>query len=538
MYEYPQGVEGGALVQDSLLLIAWEKTLKDLREIGVNPANMAALEQIKPLGRIESTVLFSTPNSWIKDLVESRLIGLVTTNLSTALSCPVRIALTVETPLESPPTVPVQTSPKIESFPHPFVRTVENRPVETVEKPVERTNPESTQIKSPARKSSERQEKPRSRHEERTPLLTPGERERLADKAGLNPKYTFESFVIGPSNRFAHAAAEAIAEAPAMAYNPLFIYGGSGLGKTHLLHAIGNYAIQLNQRLHVQYVNSEEFTNDFINSIRQDKIEDFQHRYRAVDLLLIDDIQFIQGKEQTMEEFFHTFNSLYNANKQIVITSDLPPKSMPDLEDRLRSRFEWGLLTDVQPPETETRAAILLMKSAAEGLEVPNEVANYIARHASSNIRELEGLLVRVGAYANLSKSPITEDLARMALKDLVVNPEETVIHSTLILGKTAEYFELPITELTGRSRTRVINTARQIAMYLCREMTSLSLPKIGERFGGRDHTTVINAIKKIKEQMNEEAEMYNHINELTTRIKQEARNQGREIGYLDGQLE
>ncbi|MEJ2579840.1 MAG: chromosomal replication initiator protein DnaA [Kineosporiaceae bacterium] len=346
-----------------------------------------------------------------------------------------------------------------------------------------------------------------------------------AEPARLNPKYTFETFVIGSSNRFAHAAAVAVAEAPAKAYNPLFVYGESGLGKTHLLHAIGNYAHSLYPGVRVRYVNSEEFTNDFINSIRDDKASAFQRRYRDVDVLLIDDIQFLQGKVQTMEEFFHTFNTLHNANKQVVITSDMPPKQLAGFEERMRSRFEWGLLTDVQPPDLETRIAILRKKAIGERLQVHDDVLEYIGSKISTNIRELEGALIRVTAFASLNRQQVDLSLAEIVLKDLIPADNAPEITAALIMAQTAAYFGLTIEDLCGTSRSRVLVNARQIAMYLCRELTDLSLPKIGQQFGGRDHTTVIHADRKIRHLMAERRSTYNQVTELTNRIKQAARS-------------
>jgi chromosomal replication initiator protein len=315
-----------------------------------------------------------------------------------------------------------------------------------------------------------------------------------------------------------------VAEAPAKAYNPLFIYGDSGLGKTHLLHAIGHYARNLYPSVRVRYVNSEEFTNDFINSISEGKAGAFQRRYREVDVLLIDDIQFLQGKEQTMEEFFHTFNTLHNANKQIVLTSDLPPKQLNGFEDRMRSRFEWGLITDVQPPDLETRIAILRKKSANDKLQAPDDVHEYIASKISTNIRELEGALIRVTAFANLNRQQVDLSLAEIVLKDLITDDDQADITATAVIGQTAAYFGLTIEDLCGSSRSRVLVTARQIAMYLCRELTDLSLPKIGQAFGGRDHTTVMHANRKIRELMAERRSIFNQVTELTNRIKQESR--------------
>jgi chromosomal replication initiator protein len=349
---------------------------------------------------------------------------------------------------------------------------------------------------------------------------------REIEPARLNPKYTFDSFVIGSSNRFAHAAAVAVAEAPAKAYNPLFIYGGSGLGKTHLLHAIGHYAQRLFPGAQVRYVSSEEFTNEFINSIRDGKADGFRRRYRDVDVLLVDDIQFLANKEQTQEEFFHTFNTLHNQNKQIVISSDRAPKQLVTLEDRLRNRFEWGLITDIQPPELETRIAILRKKAVQEGLNAPAEVLEYIASRIQTNIRELEGALIRVTAFASLNRSSVDLSLAELVLKDLVPAGEDPEISATTIMAETAAYFGLSMEDLCGASRSRVLVTARQIAMYLCRELTDLSLPKIGQQFGGRDHTTVMHADRKIRSLMAERRSIYNQVTELTNRIKSQSRRE------------
>ena len=335
----------------------------------------------------------------------------------------------------------------------------------------------------------------------------------------LNPKYTFDNFVIGQSNRFAHAAAVAVAEAPAKAYNPLFIYGDSGLGKTHLLHAIGDYALSLYTGIRVRYVSSEEFTNDFINSIANNRGSAFQARYRDVDILLIDDIQFLQGRAETQEAFFHTFNTLHDHDKQVVITSDVPPRHLTGFEDRMRSRFEWGLITDVQAPDLETRIAILRKKAQSERLLVPDDVLEYIATKVSSNIRELEGALIRVSAFANLNRSTLDISLAQTVLRDIVDQDDANVISPTDIITATAQYFRLSVDDLYGSSRSQSVATARQIAMYLCRERTNLSLPKIGQLFGNRDHTTVMYAYKKISELMKERRSIYNQVSEITTQL-------------------
>ena len=342
-------------------------------------------------------------------------------------------------------------------------------------------------------------------------------------ETSLNRRYTFDTFIIGASNRFAHAAALAISEAPARAYNPLFIWGESGLGKTHLLHAAGNYAQRLFPGMRVKYVSTEEFTNDFINSLRDDRRVAFKRSYREIDVLLVDDIQFIEGKEGIQEEFFHTFNTLHNANKQIVISSDRPPKQLATLEDRLRTRFEWGLITDVQPPELETRIAILRKKAQMERLDVPDDVLELIASSIERNIRELEGALIRVTAFASLNKTPITTSLAEVVLRDLVADAGTMQISAAVIMAATADYFDTTVEELRGPGKTRALAQSRQIAMYLCRELTDLSLPKIGQAFG-RDNTTVMYAQRKILGEMAHRREIFDHVKELTTRIRQRSK--------------
>ncbi len=344
--------------------------------------------------------------------------------------------------------------------------------------------------------------------------------EGLSSVAGLLGKYTFDTFVIGPSNRFAHAAALAAAETPGTQYNPLFIYGGVGLGKTHLLQAIGNYALRNHPTLKVRYLTLESFTNDFINSLRDDSIEGFKNRYRTVDVLLIDDIQFLQKKEQTQEEFFHTFNALYDAQKQIVISSDRHPKGLATLEDRLVSRFEWGLITDIQPPDLETRVAILRKKVRADGITLADDdVLMLIASRVPTNIRELEGCLIRVVAFSSFTKRPIDVDLAREVLKDIPETPS-TRVTIDLILSTVAEVTGVSITEITGDKRSRPVVESRHLVMYLARELTDSSLPKIGDRIGGRDHTTVLHAVEKIAKLMREDREMYNRVQRLTTKVK------------------
>jgi chromosomal replication initiator protein len=338
----------------------------------------------------------------------------------------------------------------------------------------------------------------------------------------FHPKYSFESFVIGSSNRFAHAAALAIAEAPAQTYNPLFIYAGAGLGKTHLLHAIGRSAHERHPELVTRYISSEQFMNEFILALQRRTIPDFHRRYRAADLLLVDDIQFLEGKERTQEEFFHTFNALH-PRSQIVITSDRPPKRIPTLEERLRTRFEWGLITDIQPPDLETRLAILQRKAETEGLAIPLEVMSFIATRIQTNIRELEGALIRVAAYASFTNSLTDVAAAQTALRSLLPDAAETRVTPELVIAAAAEYFDITPEAIRSPSRSRPLVNARQVSMYLCRELTDLSLPKIGKHFGGRDHTTVLHATTKVRRQLQEEDTWYEQVNELTARIRQHA---------------
>ncbi|MUK88131.1 chromosomal replication initiator protein DnaA [Ornithinibacillus sp. L9] len=339
-------------------------------------------------------------------------------------------------------------------------------------------------------------------------------------KTMLNPKYTFDTFVIGSGNRFAHAASLAVAEAPAKAYNPLFIYGGVGLGKTHLMHAIGHYVREHKKDAKVVYLSSEKFTNEFINAIMDNKTINFRNKYRNVDILLIDDIQFIAGKESTQEEFFHTFNALHEENKQIIISSDRPPKEIPTLEDRLRSRFEWGLITDITPPDLETRIAILTKKAKAEGLDIPNEVMLYIANQIDTNIRELEGALIRVVAYSSLVNKDIDAALAADALKDIIPSSKPKVVTIKGIMEVVGEKYNVKIDDFLAKKRTKSIAFPRQIAMYLSREMTDFSLPKIGEEFGGRDHTTVIHAHEKVSKMMEKDTLLSKEIDEIKEQIK------------------
>lgn len=340
------------------------------------------------------------------------------------------------------------------------------------------------------------------------------------EKPCLNSKYTFDTFVVGNSNRFAHAASQAVAESPAKAYNPLFIYGGVGLGKTHLMHAIGHQILEQDPSCKVVYLSSEKFTNELISSIRDDKNVQFRNKYRTMDVLLIDDIQFIAGKERTQEEFFHTFNALHDANKQIVISSDRPPKEIPTLEERLRSRFEWGLITDIQPPDFETRIAILQKKAMMEGLKVPNDVINFIATKIQTNIRELEGALIRIVAYSSLTDNPIDLNLSKEVLKDLLPETKPKEVNAQRIVEEVGNYYSIKTEEFKSKKRTKDVAFARQVAMYLCCDLTDLSLPKIGEEFGGRDHTTVIHARDKIQSEIEKDHQLSLVIDNLKNKLQ------------------
>ena len=468
----------------------WATAIASLADGSLTPQQRAFVALTRPLGLVEDTALIAAPNEFTKDVLETRLRPMVVEALSATLGREIRLAVTVDPSID--PTLDDATDVAADA-----------------------TYADSTEAVAAVVTRGRREDS------SRPGTGSPGTR---SEDGRLNDKYTFETFVIGSSNRFAHAAAVAVAEQPARAYNPLFVYGGSGLGKTHLLHAIGHYARTLYKGTRVRYVSSEEFTNEFINSIRDDKAASFQRRYREVDILLVDDIQFLSGKVQTQEEFFHTFNTLHNANKQIVVTSDLPPKQLPDFEDRMRSRFEWGLITDVQPPDLETRIAILRKKSMQERLVAPPEVLEYIASKISSNIRELEGALIRVTAFASLNRQAVDLAITEVVLKDLLPSDTGPEITAGQIMAASAQYFGVTVDDLCGSSRSRVLVTARQIAMYLCRELTDLSLPKIGQAFGGRDHTTVMHADRKIRQLMAERRSLFNQVTDLTSRIKSQPR--------------
>ena len=467
------------------LTSVWTQLVEDL-----SPSHRAWLTSSQPVTLHENTAIVAVPDDFTRSQLESRLRPRLEDGLSRTLGYSVRIAVTVD---------PALVDDDLEEADGD---TTAGFGLSGTHEPSAIPRPSSMAV------------------------IGGNQSNGTGRDTRLNPKYVFETFVIGSSNRFAHAAALAVAEAPGKAYNPLLVYGDSGLGKTHLLHAIGHYVRSLFTGARVRYVSSEEFTNDFINAIRDDRAPGFQRRYRDVDVLLIDDIQFLEGKIQTQEEFFHTFNTLHNANKQIVITSDRPPKRLAALEDRLRNRFEWGLITDVQPPDLETRIAILRKKAATEGLTAPPDVLEFIASKIQTNIRELEGALIRATAFASLNRQPVDLTLAEIVLKDLIPEGGEPEITAAVIIAQTAAYFGLSIDDLCGASRSRVLVTGRQIAMYLCRELTDLSLPKIGQQFGGRDHTTVMHADRKIRQLMAERRSVYNQVRELTNRIKQQARQQ------------
>lgn len=457
----------------------------------LTPQQRAWLNLVQPLQIVEGFALLSVPSSFVQNEIERHLRTQITEALSRRLGQQIELgvriaALAGEESDETAGPIPDEWTDEVDEDREALASAHQNWPTYFTERP-HNADPDA------------------------------------AGGTSLNRRYTFDTFVIGASNRFAHAAALAIAEAPARAYNPLFIWGESGLGKTHLLHAAGNYAQRLFPGMRVKYVSTEEFTNDFINSLRDDRKVAFKRSYRDVDVLLVDDIQFIEGKEGIQEEFFHTFNTLHNANKQIVISSDRPPKQLATLEDRLRTRFEWGLITDVQPPELETRIAILRKKAQMERLAVPDDVLELIASSIERNIRELEGALIRVTAFASLNKTPIDKALAEIVLRDLIADASTMQISAATIMAATAEYFDTTVEELRGPGKTRALAQSRQIAMYLCRELTDLSLPKIGQAFG-RDHTTVMYAQRKILSEMAERREVFDHVKELTTRIRQRSK--------------
>jgi len=456
----------GGLEMDAELKELWEKTLNiikgELSEVSFN----TWIKSCEPISMSSDTIKISVPNAFTQEILEKRYKDLVANSIKAICS-------------------------KLYNIEFLIASEIQNTEEEQSEKRQKKIKDDKKVIVNDEMNTN------------------------------LNPKYTFDSFVIGNSNRFAHAASLAVAESPAKAYNPLFIYGGVGLGKTHLMHAIGHYVLKNNPSAKVVYVSSEKFTNELINAIKDDKNEEFRNKYRNVDILLIDDIQFIAGKERTQEEFFHTFNALHDANKQIILSSDRPPKEIPTLEDRLRSRFEWGLIADIQVPDFETRMAILKKKADVEKLNVANEVMVYIATKIKSNIRELEGALIRIVAYSSLTNREITVDLASEALKDIISKKQGKHITIEIIQDVVASYFNLRIEDLKSQRRTRNVSYPRQMAMYLSRKLTDMSLPKIGEEFGGRDHTTVIHAYEKISDNLNRDESLQHTIEDLTKKLTQ-----------------
>ncbi len=445
----------------------WEKTLEDMKGKLREPSFETWLKPTEPVKIDENTITINAPNDFTKDWLENRYIDSIKESLKKITNKDLKVKFVL---------------------------------------PGEEVETEEEEIKEIKEKEDNSKSKTLEQHQ-----------------TWLNPKYTFDSFVIGNANRFAHAASLAVAEAPAKAYNPLFIYGGVGLGKTHLMHAIGHYVLEHLPELRVVYISSEKFTNEFINAIRDNKTTQFRSKYRNIDILLVDDIQFLAGKEQTQEEFFHTFNSLHENNKQIIISSDRPPKEIPTLEDRLRSRFEWGLITDIQAPDLETRIAILRKKAHLEKLELPNDVILYIAKQIDTNIRELEGGLIRVIAYSSLANKKITNETAKEALKDIVPDKQKPKQITVENIQKTVSYyFGLKVDDLKAKKRTRTVAFPRQIAMYLSRELTENSLPKIGEDFGGRDHTTVMHAHDKISRDIEKDNRLDNMIKEIKDLLQRE----------------
>jgi chromosomal replication initiator protein len=551
--------------QQMNLSVVWEQVVRELSAGTLSPQQRAWMRVTRPIGLLDGTALLAAPSDFAKDAIERALREPITDALSRRLGRVVSLAVKVDPVGTQTPAAPVVVQPTSPpppqnhhhhhhapppgpppprpGTPRPGVgslveQTLVMRPIKAAdlnntEKPpgsgdnggADNTDNDEVDEVADALATVHEiwptytgQPAPGAGQ----PFTAPAQPQ--TSKTRLNEKYTFDTFVIGASNRFAHAAAVAVAEAPARAYNPLFIWGESGLGKTHLLHAVGHYAQRLFPGMRVRYVSTEEFTNDFINSLRDDRKVAFQRRYRDIDILLVDDIQFLEGKEGTQEEFFHTFNTLHNANKQIVVSSDRPPKRLETLEDRLRTRFEWGLITDIQPPELETRIAILRKKAAQDRLAAPAEVLEFIAARIEHNIRELEGALIRVTAFASLNQQPVDIGLAEIVLRDLIPDSQVPEISISTIMAVTAEFFSVSLDDLCGPGKTKALAGARQISMYLCRELTDMSLPRIGQTFGGRDHTTVMHAEKKIRKEMAERRRVYDQVQELTSRIKQRAR--------------
>jgi chromosomal replication initiator protein len=527
----------------------WNRVIADLSGAAagsgqsLSPQQRAFLRLTRPLGLIDGTALLAAPSEFAKDAIERILRRPISDALGRHLGVTVNLAVVVDASAASGgtevPDPPGLATPARVAAPasvgmevDPIGRPLAAHPGPDV--PGDGVLPGDGPIPTPPHGAALGMPEPVAapvgdgRPAEVWPTYSgsaASEQATPRSQTRLNEKYTFDTFVIGASNRFSHAAAVAVAEAPARAYNPLYIWGDSGLGKTHLLHAVGHYTQRLFPGMRVRYVSTEEFTNDFINSLRDDRKVAFQRRYRDVDVLLVDDIQFLEGKEGTQEEFFHTFNTLHNANKQIVVSSDRPPKRLETLEDRMRTRFEWGLITDIQPPELETRIAILRKKAAQDRLAVSGDVLEFIAARIERNIRELEGALIRVTAFASLNRQPVDTQLAEIVLRDLIPDSANSEITAPTIMAVTADFFGITIEEMCGPGKTKALAQARPIAMYLCRELTDLSLPRIGQTFGGRDHTTVMHADKKIRNEIAQRRKTFEQVQELTTRIRQRSRS-------------
>lgn len=499
------------MTDSRVALDAWTAAIELLRtEDLLTDSQTAFVRMAHPLATVEDIFVIAVGSEFVKSWIEENVSAAMEAKLSDILGRQKRVMISVdsalgEAPLQQTPAEPIHTRGYIPQAPSssPAVPPTPGTPVAP--------HDDSLSVASAADAAADQ-------HRSQPPAT-----ESALRAAGLNPRYTFDSFVIGESNRFAHGTSFAVAEAPGQTYSPLFIYGNSGMGKTHLMHAIGNYALNLYPDLKVKYVSAEEFTNDFVNSLGENTKHLFKERYRTIDILLIDDIQFFGKKEGTVEEFFHTFNALSNANKQIVISSDVAPHLLNGFEERMISRFASGITANITPPDLETRMAIINRKAASDNIHVPRDVTEYIATKVATNVREIEGALRRVTAYCDLSKQPISVAVAELVLKDLIADPDSLEITAGLIMAQTASYFHITIEDLTSPDRTRVTVTARQIAMYLCRELTDLSLPKIGDLFGGRDHTTVMHAYKKISTQMAEKQTLFGDVSTLTTQIKQAA---------------
>lgn len=513
---------------------AWTAATELLRTQGeLSDSQTAFVRLARPLATADDIFMVGVGSEFVKDWLTEHVSAIMEDRLSDILGRTVRLVISVDPSLTEQPTTAVQ--PVVQTWQQPETQWQEqatasaDRPLHAVDE--FHTDPAFALAPEPdyARPDPQYSRSTVPASEERlSPMLPRIQTNKDQSDAHLNPRYTFENFVIGESNRFAHATALAVAEAPGSTYNPLFLYSDSGMGKTHLLHAIGNYYINLFPGSRVLYVSSEEFTNMFINAMRTQEGHNFKNIFRSVDILLIDDIQFLSNKEGTLEEFFNTFNALANANKQIVITSDVAPRLLDGFEDRMISRFASGIVANIDLPNLETRIAILDKKAASEKLNVSRDVLEFIASRITTNVREMEGSLRRVTAYAGLFDLPVTIDVAETALKDIMSDPSSVAVTAALIMHQTASYFGVTTDDLKSPTRTRTLTQPRHIAMYLCREMTDLSLPKIAESFNRRDHTTVINALRKIEKLMTEKQTIFNQVTELTSRIKQAAKEQAK----------